>query len=150
MSGNVWNSNTLANVVDFAEWLCGSCLSPNTMALAATLVPGTTYTSILVTGVPAGGLSAGTVVQIVQSAQPTITVWTTAAVPDTGGAQTIPVSPSTPADTYNPGDHVNSDPFAVTSGANSWGSPSVDSCDPVENGAVGFDSLTLNAGFDSC
>jgi hypothetical protein len=149
MSDNVWKSNTLANVVDFAEWLCGSCLGSNAMTLAGSLVPGTQISSIMVTGVPAGGLAAGTVLQITDSPLPAVTVWLTAAVPFAAGVVSLPISPFTPTGGYT-GATVTSDPFSITSGANSWGTPTADSCDPVENGAVGFDSLTLRAGFDSC
>jgi hypothetical protein len=153
LSANIWKSNTLANVVDFADWTCSSCgATVESLGLAVPLVAGTSVSELKVdTAGPGGGdWPEGTVMQLSEGANPVVNVIVTSSLTPFD----FNITPFTPTAYYDTGASVTANPFQVTNptlGVNAWGPPNAaNSCEPVGNGAVGFDSLTDNAGFYSC
>ena len=78
-------------------------------------------------------------------------VLVTSSVPVSAGTTVISTTPFTASGAgYDGSATVSVEPFSVTAAANTWGSPTADSCDPSVNGSAPFDSLTFSAGFGSC
>jgi hypothetical protein len=153
MSANVWKSNTLANVVDFADWTCSSCGTTNpSVGLAVPLTAGNPVSEIRVDTAGPGGQDwpNGTIMQLSEGANPVVTVIVTSSLTPFD----FNVTPFTPTAFYDTSATVTANPFQATPpilDVNSWGAPNpADSCEPLGDGALGFDSLTENAGFYSC
>jgi hypothetical protein len=150
MNDNTWTGNSLANVVDFAQWGHVPCSSSCTLTLSTPLAAGVSANAIVVTSVPAS-LPTGTVLQISEAGSPTMNILVTAPVSASAGVTDINTTSFTPGGSgFDSSAVVSVEPYAVTAGTNTWGSTTADSCDPTVNGSAPFDSLTFGAGFASC
>jgi len=143
MTGNTWQTNTLANVVDFDNWGGATCASCSD-ALASSLTAGIQVASVSLT--TAVTLAEGSIVQITQGAAPTLVLIVSQAVT---GSFTVPVGAVTPSVTYSAGDAVAINPFNATNPTptNSW---TGNSCNPSPGASAAFQGNTFNAGYVSC
>jgi hypothetical protein len=94
-NGNMWRTNSLANVVDFNAWGGLSCLASSSGNTVSPLTAGVNTTTLtLGTALTA---PAGTLIQISQTGDPTIDTLLTAAA---SSATSVTVTPFTPTATY--------------------------------------------------
>jgi hypothetical protein len=145
-NGNTWETNALANVVDFNAWGGAMC---------GTGIPGAVVQELvaLTTAVPPT-IPEGSIVQVTQAGAPTLNLLVTEGETD---ATSYPVVMFTPTVAYNTGlgAVVNVNPFSATNpeptnvwGATLYGTP--DSCDPTTGGSAAFQGLTYDAPYVAC
>jgi len=150
-NGNTWQTNAVANAVDFNAWGGASCASCTDTLSPPGIVPpppGSTITSVgLATAV---SLPEGSIVQVVQSGSPTLNLIATAPV---ASGFVVSVAAFVPTTTYGfatSAVHIN--PFSPSNptATNTWGTVTTNSCNPTAGGSASFQGITFNASYRAC